>query len=504
MSTAVRKPIGYLIIGLVLALGFSIVYLGSGQAQLEAQAIQPAGPSGQGLASVEQLGQTFNRIAKMVSPSVVHVSTGKTIKSRFGPDRFHKSLPGRRFGPFFELFPELNERPSYQQGLGSGVVIHPDGYILTNYHVVKDADDVTVELTDGRRFSPVWIHTDPPTDLAVIKIDASGLPALSFADSEKLKVGDWVLAVGNPFGLDSTVTQGIISYLGRSRGVNISPYSNYIQTDAAINPGNSGGPLVDLRGRIIGINTFIVSKTQSYAGLGFAIPADIAKFVAEHLRESKKVTRSYLGVQIQELKLPLAKSFGLDSTQGAVLTEVGANTPAAKAGLEAGDVILQFDGRDVHDSNHLQMLVAQVKPGTTVKVVLWRDNARKEFSVKLEKMPEDYFDKAYSQLRQPSEEPGQAKIGKLGITVATLGQQLAKKYDHQGRKGALVVSVEPDGEAARVGIGKGDLITEVQNEKVTSAEQLIKLLNKHSLDQGVRVRIHWSRGGSAYKFIQIP
>ena len=288
-------------------------------------------PPPEDFAVAEKLSKVFNYVSKNVSDSVVHITAEK--KSKMTDD---DASPNddflRRFFPD-ERFFRAPQRSQPQTGLGSGVIIDPDGLIVTNNHVVEEADKIKIVLSDGREVTPEWVHTDPPSDLALIKVKEKGLPALALDDSDKVAVGDIVMAVGNPFGLDKTVTQGIVSYIGR--GMRISStinYSNYIQTDAAINPGNSGGPLVNLKGHIIGINSAIISRTASYAGIGFAIPSNTVKFVVDQLKKSETVVRSYLGVQIDDLTLPLAKNFGLESTEGALIPEVYEGTPASKAG----------------------------------------------------------------------------------------------------------------------------------------------------------------------------
>jgi len=458
------------------------------------------------IAVMESMSRVFNNVAQRVNSSVVHITATKVVKPKikqmpFDEDILRRFFPDENFPkPFFKL---PTPKPEARVGLGSGVIIDPNGYIVTNYHVVEGADDIRVVMSDGRKFKPEWVRTDEPTDLALIKIKAKGLAALKFADSDKVKVGDWVLAVGNPFGLDNTVTQGIVSYLGR--GLRISSYSNYIQTDAAINPGNSGGPLVNYKGQIIGINTAIISRTASYAGIGFAIPSNTVKFVVNQLKVSKEVVRSYLGVTIQDMDAGIAKSFGLSSTAGSVISGVKPGSPASKGGLKVGDVILIFNGTKVKNSEHLKDLVAQVKPGTKVKVVVWRDNKKVVLKIKLEKMPKEFLKQKPSWFGSEGtdEQSNQAEISQLGITVATLTSELAEKYHQTGVKGALVVEVKPEGEGARVGLTVGDLIMRVQNQKVTSAKDMVKAMKKFSLKEGIRLFVRSPGGGQRFIFIKI-
>jgi len=504
MSQPLQKPAGWLIIALVGALLLGGAYLGSRRASCQAMenpqsAPQPPLPTSEELAGVEQISRVFNKVAEAVRASVVHIGTRKKGKSRDW-ESLHKFFKDDKLQPFFRF--EFPDQPRPQIGLGSGTVYDSDGYILTNYHVVKDADEITITLQDGSEYEPEWVRTDPPTDLAVIKIDAKGLPALQFGDSDKINVGDWVLAVGNPFGLDSTVTQGIISY--RSRGVMQAGtnYSSYIQTDAAINPGNSGGPLVNLQGKVIGVNTFIITRTATYAGLGFAIPANTAKFVATQLKTSEKVVRSYLGVQIRDLTIGMAKTFDYDSTDGVLVEEVKPDTPADKGGMKAGDIIIELAGEKIRQVYQLQTMVAETKPGTKVKIVVWRDGAKKELTIKLEKMPEGFFEEQFSARPDRGGRRGQHEIESLGMTVSTLTDELAEKYDHEDRQGVVVISVDPDGEAFRRGLREGDLITYVQREKVTSAPQFKRLLKKYADQEGVRLRVRSSGGGS--RFVYVP
>ncbi len=473
----------------------------------EAKVTTPA-PAPEDFALMERMSRVLNYVARNVSSSVVHITSTKNPKPAKQEDNeneddiFKRFFPDERLGPRFRFGPQV---PEPQTGMGSGVIIDPDGYIITNNHVVMGADKIKIVLPDGREFTPQWVRTDPPTDLALIKVDAKGLPALELADSDKVQVGDWVMAVGNPFGLDNTVTQGIVSYIGR--GIKISSsinYSNYIQTDAAINPGNSGGPLVNLRGQIIAINSAILSRTASYAGIGFAIPSNMVKFVVGQLKKSEQVTRSYLGVTIQDLNGPLAKNFGREDTKGALLGEIGPNTPAGKAGLKSGDVILEFDGIKIRNSQHLQGLVAERAPGTKVLLKVWRDKKTIEVPVILEKMPKEFLAGKFAP-NAPEEEgtPNQAEIKDLGITVSGVTKDLAEKYNLKAKQGALIIQVDPQGEGARVGLSEGDLILKVQDLKINSVEDLTRALKKASLKSGVTFFVKSLTGGSRFIYIKI-
>lgn len=454
------------------------------------------------VAIVEGLSRIFNEVSIKVSKAVVHISAVKVVKRRYQlPFDFEDEFL-RRFLPE-DMLPKRFFGPSEERmhALGSGVIISSDGYIVTNNHVIEGADDIRITLFDGRVYRPVWIRTDPPTDVALIKIRAKDLPYLVFADSDKVKVGDIVLAVGNPFGLDHTVTQGIVSYIGR--GLRITEYGNYIQTDAAINPGNSGGPLVNCRGQIIGINTAIISKTATYAGIGFAIPSNTVKFVVDQLKESEQVVRSYLGVTIEDLTPGLAETFGLKSTTtGCVVTAVMPNSPASKAGIRPEDVILEFNGIKVKDSDHLRDLVARTPPGKEVEIIVWRNKKKEEIEVKLEKMPKDFLSRAPKWHRKGLEGPEEAsKIDQLGITIKTLDDQLAEKYGYEGLQGVVVIEIDPDSEAAYAGLNEGDLIVKVQDIKIRNVNDFKEAIQKYPPHKGIRLFVRMPEGG--YKFIYI-
>lgn len=485
----------------------TVIYL---QSSLNMCMAQPANNNGvpdeQDVAMIERMSRVFRYVAKDVSDSVVHITSQKTVKqspqmSPFGDD----DMLRRFFGDerFFRSFPPMQPQP--QVGLGSGVIVGSDGLIVTNNHVVDGADKISIVLPDGREVSPVWVRNDPPTDLALIKVDVKGLKPLKFADSNSVEVGDFVLAVGNPFGLDKTVTQGIVSYIGR--GVRLSSasaisYSNYIQTDAAINPGNSGGPLVNLRGEIIGINSAIISRTATYAGIGFAIPANTVKFVIDQLQTSEQVVRSYLGVSIQDLTLPLAKNFGLEHARGALISDVGPDTPASKANLKPGDIILELDGKQITSSSQLQNIISQTMPGKDVKATIWRDKKEIQVIIKLEKMPKEFLaGKMPGSQGETSDE--KATVEELGIVVQSLTDGLAKKYNYrQGMKGVVITQVDPQGEGARNGLSEGDLILQVQNQPVNSINEFKAIMNKASFKSGVTLFARSPAGGARFIYIK--
>ena len=363
--------------------------------------------------------------------------------------------PFEQFRHFFGQMPHEFK----QHGLGSGVIISPDGYILTNNHVVGHADEIHVTLMDKREFTAHVVGKDAKTDLALIKIDTKQpLPAATLGESANAEVGDWVMAIGSPFGFNLTVTSGIISAKGRALGGN---YDNFIQTDASINPGNSGGPLFDTQGKVIGINTAIYSSTGSNAGIGFAIPIDLAKTVMEQLKEHGRVIRGWLGVEIQEVTPDLAKSFGLAAPNGALVAGVQKDGPAAKSGIQRGDIIISFDGQIVHDEHELPELVAQTPLGKTVPVEVIRDGKHLTLQAKIAELKDQQVASASG-----GEEPGTS----WGVQVQDLTPEIAQQLGAQRGKGVVIRRVRPDSPAADAGLQAGDIILEVDHKKVDSAD----------------------------------
>jgi serine protease Do len=418
------------------------------------------------LENLKETGKAFASVAKGASPAVVFIRVEKTVSQ--GP-MFRQGSPFndeffRRFfgepGPGFPQMPQQQQKRQVQSQ-GSGFIISPDGYILTNNHVVGDADKVIVKLLDGREFTADTVGTDPPTDVAVIKIDAKNLPVLPLGDSDRIEVGEWVLALGNPFGLSHTLTAGIVSAKGRS-SVGIADYEDYLQTDAAINPGNSGGPLVDLEGKVVGINTAIYSRNGGgYLGIGFAIPVNMAKGIYTQLIEHGNVTRGYLGVSIQDLTSELAASFGLKDTKGVLVSQIMPDTPAEKAGMKQGDVIVSLNGKPVDTAAALRNEIAMTAPGTTVKMGVIRDGKTRILNVKVDKMSEDQLTASRSE-----------SMKDLGVSVAPLTKELAKQYGFENEKGIVVTGVDQGSLAARAGLRPGVLIQEVNRKPVKSVKEL--------------------------------
>jgi len=416
----------------------------------------------------------FTELTKAVSPSVVNISTTQEVKRGGGPVPFFG--PGGEDDPFGEFFGNPFERffgqprrPFRAKSLGSGFIIDPKGFILTNNHVVENADEIVVKLNTGKEYKAKVVGRDAKTDIALIAIEngPSDLPTIKLGDSSSLNVGEWVVAIGNPFGLENTVTAGIVSALGRH--INQGPYDNFIQTDAAINPGNSGGPLLNTRGEVVGINTAIFSRGGGNIGIGFAIPIDLAREIMPQLREKGRVTRGWLGVMIQKVTPDIAESLGLEEAEGALVADVVADGPAAAAGIQQGDVIVEFDGKPVADSAELPMMVARTPVGKEVELTVIRDKARKHFTVTIAELKDD---------EGPAE--GRAEGGgDLGLTLQTLTPDLAENLGlERGVKGVVVTRVEPGGPAAEAGLRRGDVILEVNRTAVKDVATYNKVVRE--------------------------
>ena len=437
-----------------------------------------------------KLTTSFSTIVKQVSPSVVTIKTSKTVK-------ISNNLPSMMMDPFFRRFfgqqddedsngPMQQPAPKQkQQGLGSGVIISKDGYILTNNHVVKGADEILVDLAGDKdaEFKATVVGTDAKTDLAVLKIDTKNLSAATLGDSSQLEVGDIVLAIGNPFNVGQTVTMGIVSALGRKRVMDRMPsddpkaaqdgYQDFIQTDASINPGNSGGALVDAEGRVVGINTAIYSTSGGNNGIGFAIPINMARFVMEQIIKSGKVSRGYLGIQIQELTADLAETYGLKSTKGALVAGVEPGTGAAKAGIKKDDIILALNGKDVEDAASLRLMVASIAPGSSVKVKYLRDGRENTIDVSLSELPDKL---SASGEDSNSDTPVDATTGNLvaGVTIQSLNNELRQQLNAPKEvKGVVVVKIDPNSAAAEGGLRRGAIISEINGKPVTTVKEAV-------------------------------
>ena len=409
----------------------------------------------------------FTELVEKQGPAVVNISTTQIIRNAHGLPNLPEGDP---FYEFFRRFAPQIPREQESQSLGLGFIISADGYIMTNAHVVDSAEKITVRLTDKREFRAKVIGADRRTDVALLKIEATGLPKITVGDPNKLKVGEWVVAIGSPFGFDSSVTAGIVSAKGRSL-----PQDNFvpfIQTDVAINPGNSGGPLFNMNGEVVGINSQIYTRSGGSMGLSFAIPIDVATQVTEQLRTSGKVTRGRIGVTIQELTRELAESFGLSKPVGALISSVEKNGPADKAGIEASDVILKFDGKPVNSSSDLPRMVAATKPGSKVAVDLWRKGGSRQVTVEIAEMPEDgKLARAAKKLADDVAE----MISRLGIAVSELSKEQLHELQISG--GLLVEEVK--GSAARAaGLQHGDVLLAIGNIPIRSLDQFNEILKQ--------------------------
>jgi len=439
----------------------------------------------------------FTEVAKAVTPAVVNITTIMTEKMADGrsmPDELRDRMeeffggPNGPFGPRGFRGPQTPEPRGHRGGgQGSGVIVSPDGYVLTNNHVIDGAREVTVTLPDKREFQGKIVGTDPKTDLAVVKIEGQNLPAVAWGDASKLQVGEYVLAVGNPFGLNSTVTLGIVSALGRGR-MGITQYEDFIQTDAAINPGNSGGALVNTKGELVGINTAIFSQSGGYQGVGFAVPTSMSKPIYESLIKTGKVVRGFLGIGIQDLNQDLAKSFGIKDAKGAIVSDVKEDGPADQGGLKQGDVIISYQGSPVEEAVALQRMVTRTPVGTKVPVKVMRDGHEKELTITIGEQPDT--------IKTAKAESGEKDYAFAGVAVQDLDKDQAKELGIKGKaQGVVVTSVEPDSGADRAGLLPGDVIREINRQPVKSVKEFEKVSS--AVKKGDNVLILINRRGNA-------
>jgi len=426
-------------------------------------------------------GQTFVEIAKAVRPAVVNIyatKSGRTKGSHTTPfdDPFFRKFFGDEF------FKRFNQRPKErkERGLGSGVIVASNGLIITNNHVVGNADEIRITLSDKQEFKAKLIGTDPKTDIAVVRIDATGLPVMAWADSDKLEVGEFVLAVGSPFGLTQTVTLGIVSALGRAAG--IAEYEDFIQTDAAINPGNSGGALVNVRGELVGINTAIFSQSGGNMGIGFAVPSNMAQSIMGQLVQTGKVVRGWLGVSIQELTPELASQFGIGDTKGVLVSDVLDGSPAKKAGFERADVIVTYDGKSMDSPTHLRNEVAQTPVGKKISVKIIRDKKPKTIELTIGEQPKSMTQSSKEDTRESATPTGVLS----NLAVRELDEELASRYGlKSSERGVIVVRVKPGSAAEELGIREGDIVVEVNRQAVTSVKAYERIAGKLPKDQAV-------------------
>ncbi len=480
------------LVGLTLGVGATALVSGTQSSD------QPAASFDSGsYQRAQDLSAAFRQAARVIGPSVVSITTETHVGYVQAGPGMVPQIPeelrrffGDEFGRFFDI--PVPPRGGVQVGFGSGVIVSKDGYILTNNHVVADVDRITVKTWDESEYTAEVVGRDPKTDVAVLKINADNLQPARLGDSDQVQVGDWVLAIGGPFGLEHTVTAGIISAKGRST-IGLADYENFIQTDAAINPGNSGGPLVNLRGEVIGINTAIASRTGSYAGIGFAIPINMARRIMDSLIQHGRVERGYLGAVIQDLSKDLARSFGYDGPYGVLIADVAKDGPAEKAGLRPGDIVVKYNGKPMRHASELRNAVASTPPDTVAELEIFRDGQVRTVKVKIGLLDEKVI---VSQNGQASSSTD------LGLTVRTLTPQIAEQLGYDAdQKGVVVVEIDPTGLAAAAGLRPGDIIVSVNGQPVVDATSFRKALRQADLQKGIRMQVK-SQGYSRFVFLK--
>ena len=451
-------------------------------------------------AVLKQLDDAFIQVAEKVKPAVVNISSTKkeAVSSSDGSQEMDPFFKNHPFKDFFgdEFFKRFKKGPGegkgiQPHGMGSGVIVSPEGLILTNAHVVKDADEIKVTVSDKRSYDAKVVGIDVESDIAVVKIDATGLPIATLGDSGKLQVGEIVFAIGNPFGLNRTVTSGIVSATGRTN-VGIIDYEDFIQTDAAINPGNSGGPLVNIDGEVIGINTAIASRSGGYQGIGFAIPSSSAKLIMDDLVKEGKVKRGLLGVNIQDMNEALSKSFGRKDSEGALVSQVVEGSPAEKAGIKAGDIILKFNDNVVKGAAHLKNLVGKEKPGASANMSVYRDNKTLEIPVKIAERTQKALASSGA-----TDSPGETS-NDLGIQIEKVPASVSSKMGLKDGEGLLVKDIASDGAGAKIGLRAGDVILEIDGTAVSGMDEFKKAVSTAKKNKVIRLMI---QRGSAKIFL---
>ncbi|MDH4232299.1 MAG: DegQ family serine endoprotease [Nitrospirota bacterium] len=481
MKNKIAIGVAVLLIGFLLG-GVSFYLLGKITGQQKGYIpVSPHVPR-----QIAESSRAFAEIASSISPSVVNISTTKVMKRELGP------LLDDPFSEFFSPFRDFKMPKKWkEQSLGSGVIVSPDGYIITNNHVIEQADEIRVTLVDKRTFKAKVIGADNKTDVAIVKIDAENLYAVQWGDSDKLQVGEFVLAIGNPYGLSHTVTMGIISAVGRAN-VGIADYEDFIQTDAAINPGNSGGPLVNTKGELIGINTAIFSRSGGYQGIGFAVPSNMARLVMDQLIQKGKVTRGWLGVTIQEITPELSQKFGLKSAKGALVGDVAKGSPAERGGLKRGDIILEFNGRKVGDVGNLRNMVAQSRVGAQIPMVIIRSGKEYAINITTTELPKDVSDAV------PGSAPEESSFeGFVGLNVIELTKEISRQLGlPKDENGVVVVRVDPGSSVEDAGLRKGDVIQEIDRKKISGLDDFNRIVA--DIRSGDTVLMFINRGGKKF------
>jgi len=481
MKNKIVVGISVLLLGFLLG-GVSFYFLGKVTGQHKGFiTLTPNVPK-----QIAESSRAFSEIASSISPSVVNISTTKIMKRESAP---------LLEDPFSEFFSPLHDfkmpKKWKEQSLGSGVIISSDGYIITNNHVVEQADEIRVTLFDKRSFKAKLIGADNKTDVAIVKIDADNLYSVQWGDSDKLQVGEFVLAIGNPYGLSHTVTMGIISAVGRAN-VGIADYEDFIQTDAAINPGNSGGPLVNTKGELIGINTAIFSRSGGYQGIGFAVPSNMARLVMDQLIQKGKVTRGWLGVTIQEITPELSQKFGLKTAKGALIGDVAKGSPAEKAGIKRGDIILEFNGKKVGDVGNLRNMVAQSKVGAQIPLTIMRSGKEYSLKVTTTELPKDATEAT------PGNAPEDSSFeGLSGLNVIELTREISRQLGlPRDEKGVVVVRVDSGSSVEDAGMRKGDVIQELDRKKIAGLDDYNRVVA--GVHSGDTVLMFVNRGGKKF------
>lgn len=481
MKNKIAVGISVLLLGFLLG-GVSFYFLGKVTGQHKGYiTLAPNVPK-----QIADSSKAFAEIASAISPSVVNISTTKIMKRETAP---------LLEDPFSEFFSPLRDfkmpKKWKEQSLGSGVIISQDGYIITNNHVVEQADEIRVTLFDKRSFKAKLIGADNKTDVAIVKIDAENLYSVQWGDSDKLQVGEFVLAIGNPYGLSHTVTMGIISAVGRAN-VGIADYEDFIQTDAAINPGNSGGPLVNTKGELIGINTAIFSRSGGYQGIGFAVPSNMARLVMDQLIQKGKVTRGWLGVTIQEITPELSQKFGLKTAKGALIGDVAKGSPAEKAGIKRGDIILEFNGKKVSDVGNLRNMVAESKVGAQIPLTIMRSGKEYALKVTTTELPKDATETA------PGNAPEDTSLeGLAGLNVIELTREISRQLGlPRDEKGVVIVKVDSGSSIEDAGMRKGDVIQEIDRKKIAGLDDYTRVAA--GVHSGDTVLMFVNRGGKKF------